>query len=234
MQPDKLILFDIDGTMLHCGASARESLTEALVQVSGTPVQLHLEDVAGNTDLGIIRTALERNGTMRPENGKIIDQVINKYLDILQVKYPERGDQYLYRGVDQLLELLSNRKDIRLGILTGNLEPGARIKLEPFGIWDYFSFGAFGSDSEDRNELPKIAWKKAQSSLEETYSPAQTLIVGDTPRDAVCARVNNTHSLIISRRAHWLEAIRAENPDFIVDSTENVQQLYEYITGFNI
>lgn len=232
MHPDKLVLFDIDGTLLHCGSAARESLAEALSEVTGSPLNLRLEDVAGNTDLGIIRTALKRVGALQPEPEATIRAVSEKYLEILKVKYPARGDQYLYPGVEDLLNRLRERKDIRMGLLTGNLEQGARVKLEPFDIWDYFELGAFGSDSADRNELPKIAWQKANEQLNEVYGARQTLIVGDTPRDAVCARKNNTSALIILRRDIWEEAILAEEPDHIAESTENVDQLFEYITGY--
>lgn len=232
MQPDKLVLFDIDGTLLHCGSSARESLAEALSEVTGSPLHLRLEDVAGNTDLGIIRTALQRVGALEPEPEKTIQAVSEKYLEILKVKYPARGDQYLYPGVEELLDRVRERADIRMGLLTGNLEPGAKVKLDPFGIWDYFDVGAFGSDSEDRNELPGVAWKKANEQLEEVYGAKQTMIVGDTPRDAVCARKNNTHSLIILRREIWKEAVEVENPDYIAGSTENVDQLLKYLVGY--
>ena len=232
MQPDKLILFDIDGTLLHCGSAARESLAEALSEVTGSPLNLRLEDVAGNTALGIIRTALERVGALEPDPEQTIKAVSEKYLEILKVKYPARGDQYLYPGVEELLQRVCERDDIRMGLLTGNLEQGAKVKLEPFGIWDDFALGAFGSDSKDRNELPKIAWQKAREQLDEVYGARQTMIIGDTPRDAVCAMKNNTHSIIILRREIWREAVEVENPDYIVDSTENVDQLLEYLIGY--
>ena len=231
-QPNKLILFDIDGTLLHCGSSARESLGKALTDITGEHIDLTLEDVAGYTDLGIIKNALSRAGLLDGDPRAIVEKVGQRYLEILEVAYPERGDQYLYPGVPQLLEWLKERSDVRLALLTGNLMSGAKVKLAPFGIWEDFTFGVFGSDSIDRNQLPKIAWEKAEKTLDEQYRPEQTLIVGDTPRDALCAHVNDAKSLIICRRPEWRQEILAQNPIDVFNSTEDVDAIYEHITGF--
>jgi len=230
--PKKLILFDIDGTLLHCGSSARESLGQALTDITGEDIELRIEEVAGFTDLGIIKDALNRAGLLDGDPRGIVEKVGQRYLEILKVAYPERGDQYLYPGVPELLERLKERTDIRLALLTGNLIHGAKIKLAPFDIWEDFAFGAFGSDAMDRNELPKIAWEKAEKQLNERYQPDQTLIVGDTSRDARCAHVNDAKSLIICRRPEWREEILAENPMKVLNSTEDVETLYQQITGF--
>ncbi|MBS1271588.1 MAG: Phosphoglycolate phosphatase [Candidatus Marinimicrobia bacterium] len=231
-QPNKLILFDIDGTLLHCGSSARESLGKALTDITGEQIELKIEDVAGFTDLGIIENALNRVGLLDGDPQAIVEKVGQRYLEMLEIAYPERGDQYLYPGVPELLERLKERTDVRLALLTGNLISGAKVKLAPFGIWGDFAFGAFGSDSIDRNELPKIAWKKAEKELGERYLPEQTLIVGDTPRDAICAHVNDAKSLIICRRPEWREEVLAQNPIDVLNSTEDVETLYKQITGF--
>lgn len=231
--PDKFILFDIDGTLLHCGSSARESLAQAVSEVSGQPIELQIEDVAGSTDLGIMRHALQRAGFTNGELDQRVAQAGSAYLEIVKTAYPARNDQYLYPGVEDLLERLAARQDVRLGLLTGNLYEGARIKLKPFDIWDYFAVGAFGSDSADRNDLPGIAMEKARTELHEQYSPAQTLLVGDTPRDALCARVNDIRALIICRRPEWLEDILRHEPYRLVESTEDTNVLFNLITTFS-
>lgn len=232
-QPDKLILFDIDGTLLHCGSSARESLARALSDVTGTEIALHLEDVAGFTDLGIIQNALRRAGLLDGNPDDIVKIVGKRYLEILKVEYPKRNDQYLYPGIPELLKQTSEHPELRAGLLTGNLIAGAKVKLAKFDIWHYFKIGAFGSDSIDRNELPKIAWHKAEDSLGETYAPEQTIIVGDTPRDALCARVNSAKSLIFLRRTEWRPEILKEEPLKVMDSSEDVDAIMDLLTGFN-
>lgn len=232
-QPEKLVLFDIDGTLLHGGTSARESLAVALSEVTGKQIELRTEDVAGNTDLGIFRHALEREGFESDEIDRLLPRTIERYLEVVSEAYPSRNDQYLFPGIKELLARLNDRDDIRLGLLTGNLMEGARIKLEPFDIWHYFEVGAFGSDAANRNDLPGIALQKARDQLGEHYTPEQTLIVGDTPRDALCAKVNDIRALIICRRPEWLEEIQQHHPFLIVNSTENVEYVFHIITNFN-
>ncbi|MCF7804341.1 MAG: HAD hydrolase-like protein [Candidatus Marinimicrobia bacterium] len=231
-QPNKLVLFDIDGTLLHCGSSARESLGRALTDITGEKIELRIEDVAGYTDLGIIKNALSRTGLLDGNPEAVVEKVGERYLEILEVAYPERDDQYLYPGIPELLERLKQRSEIRLALLTGNLVTGAKIKLAPFDIWEDFAFGAFGSDSIDRNELPVIAWEKAERLLGESYDPEQTLIVGDTPRDAICAHQNGAKALIVNRRPEWRDKIYAEKPLHVVHSTEEVDIIYQQITEF--
>ncbi len=231
--PEKLVLFDIDGTLLHGGTSARESLAVALSNVAGTQIELRTEDVAGNTDLGIFRHALEREGFEDGEIDRLLPRAVEHYLEVVAEAYPARNDQYLFPGIRELLARLNDRDDIRLGLLTGNLREGARIKLEPFDIWHYFDVGAFGSDAANRNDLPGIALQKARNQLGEDYTADQTLIVGDTPRDAICAKVNEIRALIICRRPEWLEEIQQHDPFLIVNSTENVEYVYKIITNFS-
>lgn len=232
-QPDKLVLFDIDGTLLHCGSSARESLARALSDITGAEIALQLEDVAGFTDLGIIQNALRRAEMLNGNPDEIVKKVGERYLEILKVEYPKRNDQYLYPGIPELLQQTSEHPELRVGLLTGNLIDGAKVKLAKFDIWHHFKIGAFGSDSIDRNKLPKIAWRKAVESLGETYGPEQTIIVGDTPRDALCARVNKAKSLIFLRRTEWRPEILREEPLEVMDSSEDVDTIMDILTGFN-
>jgi len=232
VQPDKLILFDVDGTLLHGGTSARESLASAMSEVTGHEITLRTMDVAGNTDLGIFHHTLGRYDYSTDEINTLIPDVIENYLEIVAEAYPSRNDQYLFPGIPELLERLDARDDIRLGLLTGNMKEGARIKLKPFDIWHYFPIGAFGSDSADRNDLPGVAVKKAQEKLGEQYAADQILIVGDTARDALCGEANDIRTLIIARRPEWLEEIQKYEPYRIVDSSENVDELFNIIVNF--
>ncbi len=231
-QPDTLLLFDIDGTMLHCGASARESLSQAISEITGQAVSLRVEDVAGSTDLGIIRNALTRLGIDEDEIPPLVPEIGRRYIEIVMTAYPERNDQYLYPGISELLEHLQSRDRFRLGLMTGNLYEGAQVKLRPFGIMDMFQVGAFGDDSPNRNGLPPIAWEKAEQELNETYRPERTMIIGDTPSDAVCARVNGVKALMVVRRPEWREEIQQHDPFRVVEDTENVEDILELMETF--
>ena len=231
IHPKKLVLFDIDGTLLHCGSSARESMAQAISEEVGSLVELLVEDVAGSTDLAIMQQALSRHGVLDGDTGGVLARVTKRYLEIMKVAYPARDDQYLYPGIRELLEKLNGEPGIRLGLLTGNLIDSARVKLANYGIWEYFRVGAFGSDATDRNELPGVAWKKAAQELGEQYTPEQTVLIGDTPRDALCARANGIRGIIICRRPEWREQVQEHFPAMILDSSVDYEAIWQMIIG---
>ncbi|RKY53419.1 MAG: hypothetical protein DRP89_06245 [Candidatus Neomarinimicrobiota bacterium] len=105
------------------------------------------------------------------------------------------------------------------------MERGARIKLSPFGLLEYFSFGVFGSDSAYRNELPLIALKKVSEQFCERFEPENVVNIGDTIYDAQCAHRNKMKSVVILRRDEWREKIESEKPELIVKSFEPLTPL---------
>ncbi len=118
-------------------------------------------------------------------------------------------------------------------LLTGNMERGARVKLAPTGLWELFAFGVYGGDGNAREDLPWVARERAWEALHESFRPADTILIGDTPNDARVARLNEMSSLIVIRRPEpeWRRAIEAEQPTWLVDGFEDVPGLIRLMKG---
>lgn len=220
MQKNKtLILVDVDGTLISPGMAPRQSLSQAIQEDSGEILDFEVEHFAGLTDPVIVENALTRLAyDPNRINGKV-GKIIERYLELLVENYPKSNDKVLFPGAVSFLEFLKS-SPFRVGIITGNVGRGARIKLSPFGLLEYFSFGVFGSDSADRNELPLIALKKVSEQFSEHFEPENVVIIGDTVYDVLCAHRNGMKSVVILRREEWRKKIESEKPELIVKSFE--------------
>ncbi len=224
----RLILFDIDGTILYPGTLARKLLDRAVEEVAGESPQLEVEDVAGFTDPVIIRNALSRIGITGDHIPGNVDAVLENYLIALRKEYPLYEEPFLY---DDALTLADQcrRKGWTIALLSGNLRDGARVKLDRFDVWDDFAFGVFGDDAANRSDLlwivPEVAW----DVLGEAYKHSDIILIGDTPNDARIARENSSRSLIVCRRQEWWDKIKAEQPTWLVDSLEDTVAILNWM-----
>jgi phosphoglycolate phosphatase len=222
-----LLLFDIDGTLLSGATKAhREALHAALREVHGIegPEMLH-PDVhpAGRTDGEIARLILLLAGV----SAKAIDEGLDAVREVCCREYEHRAPTDLSHrvipGIPELLLSLFLDEGVRLALLTGNFEPVARIKLKRAGIGKFFPIGqgAFGSDSEDRTELPAIARRRAGQDGT-PYPRQQTVVIGDTPLDIACARADGVRCVAVAsgpfgvEELHEADAVAADVPELTV------------------
>jgi len=186
----RLVLFDIDGTLLSARGAPRLAFGRALEDVFGTagPIDGHKFD--GKTDPQIARELLRLAGRSDAEIDRGLPDLWARYLHALQLELRNPGHEMLvYPGVRELLERLDEqRQDILIGLLTGNIREGARLKLEYAGIDRHFRIGAFGSDHERRDRLPALAVERARELTGVRFGPGQVVIVGDTPADMSCGQ----------------------------------------------
>ena len=197
-----LLLFDIDGTLLHAATEAhRDAMHEALrtvhgVDVTRVPVTLSF---AGRTDPEIARTILLSAGVSAQRIDDRADAVREECCRAYATLCPPDLSHTVLPGVQELLNWLGGRTDVVLGLLTGNYEPVARLKLGRAGIGHNFPSGegAFGSDAEDRAALPAIARRRA-GSVGSPQPRAETIVIGDTPRDIACARADGVRCLAVT------------------------------------
>jgi len=234
LHPDqRAVLFDIDGTLLRGtrGREYREEICRMLVELFGTEGRLRDVDFAGRTDLSIYREALEPAG--------IDPSVIRDRLPELQegsvevVRRMSRTGQvfYLCAGVRELLDELSNNGHFALSLLTGNLEKLARTKLHDAGIGGYFRLrGAFGSDAEDRNQLPAIAASRLAEQLGRPVPPQRMIIIGDTPRDIACARHYGARAVAVASGRHTMDQLRQLQPDGLLPDLSNTEEVLRLLT----
>jgi phosphoglycolate phosphatase-like HAD superfamily hydrolase len=220
----KLILFDIDGTLINTGGAGVCSLEKAFNELFGVKDTFKDYSMAGKTDRQIMREGLKIQGLLSGDGD--LNRLVKEYLRNLKVEInnPMRRFQ---PGIKGLLDAL-REEWFPLGLLTGNLEEGARIKLEPFGLNEYFPEGAFGSDHEDRDSLLPIAIEKF-SRRGFSFSPGDCVVVGDTPRDVKCARVHGAPNIAVATGPYSKEDLIASDADVVFDTLEDIDRCMEFI-----
>ncbi len=209
-----LFLFDIDGTLILPGKTARRLFVEIIEQLTGKHTPLEFKHVAGFTDPKIVGEMLQRSGVSDDSVDQIKSSFFPKYFERMKLEYPVADDKIVYPEVQEMLEELRDSNNVYLGLVTGNMETTARIKLEPFGLNDFFSLGAFASDHPERNNLPPIAVARAEEKWNVKFSQDEVFVIGDTIHDVICAQVNGYIPIGIARRDDAIsefESVKATN-----------------------
>ena len=179
----KVLLFDIDQTLINTGGAGLRGLDRACLKLFG--LQNAMEGISphGKTDPAIVREIVRRKlGSETPTNTDIAT-ILDSYISFLKEEVHTSATYRVLPGVQTFLDQLAARGDVLVGLATGNIELGARIKLERGGLNPYFSFGGFGSDAEDRTELVRKAAEKAAHKNGGFIAPSNIFVIGDTPLD---------------------------------------------------
>jgi phosphoglycolate phosphatase-like HAD superfamily hydrolase len=213
----KLVLFDIDGTLLRVNGMNRQVLSDALIEVYGTEGSTGSHDFSGKMDGSIIYEVLENAGLDRRQITEKFEKARQTYIDLFRER-AKPSDITLMTGVRELLDALAARTDILLGLLTGNFEPSGRHKLKLPDIDRYFPFGAFADDALDRNELPRIALDRARSMTGNDFLPSQTVIIGDTEHDIRCARTLDARSIAVATGNFSTQELSRHNPGALFEN----------------
>ena len=225
----RLVLFDIDGTLLSAGRAARESVLAALTEVYGWTGSGSSHDFSGKTDPQIIRELIRDSvGEDRCEAQLL--RALDFYLAELEHRLTTEA-VVPKPGVGSLLRRLAAEPGVTLALLTGNLERGARLKLEPPGFNGFFPFGAFGSDSADRYELPAIAVARARERTGHEFSGKSVVVVGDSVHDVGCGRALGVRAVAVATGPTSAERLAHEKPDVLLESFADVDRAAEAILG---
>ena len=211
---ERLLLFDIDGTLVDCGPQVRPVFAQALVDVFGTAGACNRYDFAGKTDPGIVLDLMTAAGIPEEEVRRLLPEIRRIYLNRLEGALNRQGMRLL-PGVSDLLERQASRPDLALALLTGNWEPGARTKLSRFDLNRFFAFGAFGCDGADRAELPPVALERAEAWIGRSFQPGEVLIIGDSLHDVACARAHGIPCLAVATGRTPAEALSAAGADWV-------------------
>lgn len=208
----RLLLFDIDGTLIVSGGAGEGALKDAMRDRFGVDEDLDGIVLAGATDALIARQLLAKSGISEsPEN---ITALLDSYLEHLPRRLPHHNGRVL-PGIRELLDRLMATDAAAVALLTGNLERGARIKLSHYGVWDYFEFGAFADDHHDRNELGRFARSRAFDQHGVEFAAEDIFVIGDTPRDIECGRAISAKTVAIATGTYSIDELRPHNPDFL-------------------
>jgi len=221
----KVLLFDIDGTLIRTGRCAHEALEESFLRNFGVSPDLNRVRIAGITDRNIARQMLTLYDI--PITGENTHRFLDTYLALLETNLRERPAGGTLPGVAALVEALRQREDVLLGLLTGNLEQGARIKLSHYGIWEPFVFGAYADDSEHRNDLGPVAHARATEILGCDIAPEDIYVIGDTPRDIECGKVFGARTVAVATGDYTTDALRTDTPDFLFEDFSDVKRVLE-------
>ena len=211
----KVLLFDIDGTLVLTGRAGVRAMNRACQQVIGHSNALDGVAVAGRTDWIILHDALRAIGHEMDED--LFARLRDTYVTLLreEILLPGQGVKAVLPGVAGLLDALRARPDVFLALLTGNFEEGARIKLEHFDLWRYFKCGAFGDDAADRNALVPFALDRARACGLDAIAPEDVFVVGDTPHDVACARAVGAVPVGVATGSFSLADLRVSGADIV-------------------
>lgn len=218
----KLILFDIDGTLISAGGAGTRSLNKAFEEVLGIKDAFKNFEMAGKTDVQIIKEGLILKG-IEPST-HLINDLIGSYLKNLSIEI-NNNSKHLKPGVKEFIEFIHYELKYPMGLLTGNLEKGARIKLEPFGLNYFFPIGAFGSDHEDRNQLLPIAVRRFFERFNNSIDFHQCVVIGDTPRDVACAKPYGAKVIAVATGPYSIEQLRTTDADIVVETLSEIDKI---------
>jgi phosphoglycolate phosphatase-like HAD superfamily hydrolase len=230
----RVVLFDIDGTLLRCGGQAGVAFLDALAEVFG-PQGVRARQLregysfAGRTDPRIALDLMARAGIGEAEVRARMGDVRECYLRRLGTRLDPRRVEIL-PGVRELLEALRRRSNLLLGLLTGNWLGGARLKLGALGLEEHFSFGAYGDDGIDRHELPPFALARASALCDREVEPREALVIGDTLEDVRCARHHGIPVLAVATGRTSVEELRAGGADWAVPSLRDAPAVCEALS----
>jgi len=227
----RIVLFDIDGTLLTAGGGARDSFTRALCEAAGRPINPDGYSFGGRTDPQIARDILSGHGVEGEALEAGIPRTIELYLDYFAAALPEMRTARLLPGVRGLLRALAGRPGVHTALLTGNVERGARLKLRHFDLEPFFDFtlSCFGNDDEDRYRLPPLAIARASRALGQAIEPGDLVIVGDSEHDVRCAHAVGARAVAVATGWTPLAELRALDPEALLPDLSDTQRALDGI-----
>jgi phosphoglycolate phosphatase-like HAD superfamily hydrolase len=203
-------LFDIDGTLISTGGAGKAALEAALASQFGVAHLIEKIQLSGRTDRAIVRDIFRLHEI--EETAEARDRLLKSYLAHLPTCLARMQGQVL-PGIAAFLDHLAERDDVAVGLLTGNVRAGARLKLGHYQLLRHFAFGGFGDHHLDRNDVAREALREVQSRFDGTVTPDRIWVIGDTPHDVSCARCIGARVAAVATGWHSLEELHSCQPD---------------------
>ncbi len=229
----RLVLFDIDGTLITTAHAGMRAFSRAMKAVFDLEVDGEIIRPDGKTDPLIAREMLihfQMEDRLVDTTREALFSCYLTFLDEEMSKAKESGLIRILPGVTNLLERLAREPDFVLGLVTGNLERGARIKLSRAGIYGNFRFGGYGSDSEDRTELTRVGIRRgiefvAPAPVEAAY------IIGDTPLDIIHGHAAGAFVIAVASARYGMPDLQPHHPDLLVPDLEPAEEIISFMRG---
>ena len=215
----RIVLFDIDGTLLRSGGVGRIAMERALTSVFGSPgrPEYHYD---GKTDRQIVRDLMKREGFSDDEIDEQMETLLGEYVSGLHTELASGNRTVLLLpGVRELLDALEQQENVVIGLLTGNIHQGAKAKLTAAGIDPArFRVNAFGSDHELRPKLPAVAQQRAREVLGVHVEGNRLVVIGDTPADIQCGEEIGARAIGVATGRYSVEQLAEYNPYAVFES----------------
>jgi phosphoglycolate phosphatase len=229
--PRRLFLFDIDGTLVTAAGAGRSALSRALLAAYGVTGPIDAYDFRGKTDPRIVSDLMRGAGLDDARIAAGLSACYAAYVAELEAVIGDGSRVRVMPGVAELVRGLAARDDAVLGLLTGNIRDGARVKLAPTGLWPLFPIGAFGSDDGDRRRLPAVACERARAHTGRAFAFDEVTIIGDTPLDVDCARACGAVAVAVATGFHPAADLTACQPDLFFTDFSDVAAALAALTG---
>ena len=226
----RLVLFDIDGTILRSGGVGRIAMEHALTGIFGKPGSPDYR-YDGKTDRQIVRESMNLEGHSDEEIDAQMDVLLDAYVSRLHHEFASgRRPVHIYPGVLELFDRLETEPAVVMGLLTGNIEPGARAKLGAAGIdITRFKVNAFGSDHEHRPELPGIAQRRARETIGAEIAGDRVVVIGDTPADIRCGETIGAKAIGVATGRYSVEELASHGAYAVFETLADTDAVMERI-----
>lgn len=256
--PERLVLFDIDCTLIDAHGAGGRAILRAIKDVYGVEGELGDYSFHGRTDPGIIQDLaelwsggepgevigryeaetqpqvvhdlVERLGAPADAVDRLVDDCIARYVELLRDEIA-RVEVETLPGIRELVTALAVDRRALVGLLTGNVAEGARLKLEPTGLYSLFKIGAYGSDSALRAELPAVAVARAEALDGQRYAGKDVVVIGDTPADVECGASLGVTAVAVATGRHSVEELATHAPDHVFADLSDWRAAYDAIMG---
>ncbi len=222
VEPCLLVLFDIDGTLLDLHGAGRRAFALALEDAFGWKDEIHYIQFAGATDLDVLDQVFRRHGrTLTRTDADLFFSIMPDRLRETSAD----AEMTIYPGAVELVAALSEQPQVTIGLVTGNIEACARIKLEKAGLHGHFTLGAFGHEHGDRREIARMALNRAVSTLPPGTSFARTFLIGDTPSDITAAHHIAATSIAVTTGHYQRQQLQAAGAHHVLNTLEDAWTL---------
>jgi phosphoglycolate phosphatase len=222
----RLLLWDIDATLVTTAGAGDRALKQIVLQRWGVADDFRDIEIAGRTDVHIVRSILRKYGVEPTEEH--VRPFLEQYLTLLEQFLPQLDGRVL-PGVAEILERLHPLEDRVLALLTGNLRRGAELKLRRYGLWEYFEFGAFADDHHERNELGAYARRRAKEKHGHDFEVAAIDVIGDTGHDIGCGKIFGARTIAVATGTWTREQLAQHEPDFLFDDLSQVDEIMDIL-----
>jgi len=225
----KVLLFDLDWTLIYTGGAGVRALDHAFERLFGIPQAMKKVTPDGKTDPAICREMIRVLLKREPQDGEI-EQLCRGYLDRLANEVPQGPGYKVLPGVPELLKALAETPGVLLGLGTGNLQEGARIKLARADLMKYFAFGGYGSDSEDRPTVLRTAVQRGEALARKKFSPQDIVVIGDNIRDVQAGQAIGALTVAVASGPMSYEDLSASGPDHLFHDFSDTRAVLKVLT----